>query len=87
MPRETKAQTAKRLADEAVTGGRETADAEVPEAPPQPNGVFVSRSFDPDGKVTVEVSHLGDARVTEVPTILELGLARFREVALGQKPG
>lgn len=87
MSRETKAAREQREAAEATENAQPEPAPTEAEAQPQVNAVVVTRVFDAEGKVAVEVSNLGDVRLTEVQTILELGLGRFRELALGQKPG
>jgi hypothetical protein len=48
-------------------------------APSQPNAVLVIRKVEADGTINCDAVPLGDVQVTEVQTILELGLAGFRQ--------
>jgi hypothetical protein len=43
------------------------------------HGVLVARTFDKDGNVCTTVQCIGDVKVTEVATILEIGLKGFRK--------
>jgi hypothetical protein len=80
MPRETKAQREAREAEEAAA-----AQQEVPQAP---DAVVVTKTVDEAGNITVDVSPLGNIQATEIQTILELGVARWRQmIGLGPKAG
>jgi hypothetical protein len=62
-------------------------NGDVPEAQTEttPNAVLIQRNTDADGNIGVVVQTLGDVKLTEVQTVIELGLARFREqVGLNQ---
>lgn len=51
-------------------------EAEVAEAPQ--DGVFIAVQRNPDGGVATGIQVIGDVKITEVQTILELGLKAFR---------
>jgi hypothetical protein len=53
--------------------------AEEAPAEEQPNAVLIVRSRDEDGNVGTNVAILGDVQPTEVQTIIELGLAGWRQ--------
>jgi hypothetical protein len=83
MPRETKVQKAAREAAET-----EAAPNVAPEAPEMPDAVLVTKNTDEQGNITVEVSPVGNVQATEIQTILELGVARWRSmIGLGPKTG
>lgn len=46
-----------------------------------PNAVIVHRMVDEQGNIQTEVAPVGDVQVTEIQTILELGIKRFRQQA------
>jgi hypothetical protein len=54
------------------------ADAGVEAPPEQPNAVLVLRTVKDNGDIECDAVPLGDVKVTEVQTVLELGLASFR---------
>jgi hypothetical protein len=53
-------------------------DAPTEEAATQPEGVLVIKNTDEDGNIFTEIVPVGDVRMTEVQTILELGVLRWR---------
>ncbi len=46
-----------------------------------PNGVLVLRVVEDDGRISTTTQPLGDVKVTEIQTILELGIQDFRAKA------
>jgi hypothetical protein len=89
VARETAAQKKAREAAEA-----EAAQAAVPQAPeggeaPEQStpGVFVTKERDGEGNLNINIVPVG-VEVTEVQTILEIGLKSFREqIGLGRQNG
>lgn len=66
---------------------RKTTQAAESAAPAeaQPNGVLVTKVVNDDGGVATQIQLIGDCQVTEIQTILELGLKAFRaDVGLDQ---
>ncbi len=52
-----------------------------------PDAVLVIKSIGQDGTLNVDVQTVGSVQVTEVQTLLELGLGSFRNrIGLGVKP-
>lgn len=43
------------------------------------NGVLVARVVGEDGSIFTDIQPVGDVQLTEIQTILELGLKAFRE--------
>lgn len=62
-------------------------DVEVQIPPPEekPDAVVIFKRTDDEGNVTTAVQPLGDVKITEIQTLIELGLRGFRE-QLGFKP-
>lgn len=53
-----------------------------------PNGVFIEKAVTEDGNLQVNVAPVGNVQVTEVQTLIEVGLKTFREqIGLGQSRG
>ncbi len=50
-----------------------------------PDAVVIFKRTDEEGNVTTAIQALGNVQVTEVQTLIELGLRGFRE-SLGFKP-
>jgi hypothetical protein len=59
-------------------GEPEPVDFNPEEAPQQANGVLIVRIDQEDGGIKTDVIPVGDARATEVSTLIELGLAAWR---------
>lgn len=72
--------TAAKKTEEPTLEEAAAAVADAPPEQPQQNGVFVQVIDDGDG-VRTTIQTIGTTRVTEVQTILELGLKAFRNDA------
>jgi hypothetical protein len=58
---------------------RSRAKKEEPEAEvEQPDAIVITKIATEDGGVTTDVTAIGGVQVTEVQTLIELGLARWR---------
>jgi hypothetical protein len=58
---------------------RSRAKKEEPEATvEQPDAIVITKIATEDGGVTTDVTAIGGVQVTEVQTLIELGLARWR---------
>lgn len=65
----------------ADTPKLEAVDAPADEAPQeaQVDGVLVRKEVGPEGNLSVSVQPIGNVQITEVQTLLELGVRYFRE--------
>ena len=54
-------------------------NAEEVEQPAAPNGVFVIKVVDDKGNISTDLQTTGNVQATEVQTILELAIVRWRE--------
>lgn len=65
----------------------EDGKTEAPPANNVPDGVLITKDIGGDGNLKVNVVPVGNVQITEVQTIIEIGLRFFREqIGLSQAP-
>lgn len=80
---------ARKTAAERKTEQEAAEAAEAAASPEQnPNGVFIEKVVGEGGNVQVNVAPIGNVQITEVQTLVEIGLRTFRDqIGLGGQPG